>query len=65
MCRHNEQDDFDCCDCAYERGKEHAIDGEPKACEYKNFDQCESYHNGYADGQLERYRLIDEENNYQ
>jgi len=52
MCRHNEND-HDCVDCCYERGKEDALDGEPSNCEYKNFDQCDAYHTGYSDGEAE------------
>lgn len=45
MCQHNEED-YDCCDCAYELGKEDALEGINNN-PYKNWDQC----NAYKDGQ--------------
>lgn len=45
MCQHNEED-YDCCDCAYERGLEDALEGIYNNL-YKNWDQCNSYDDGY------------------
>lgn len=38
-------------DWCYECGREAAIDGEPRdSCSFKNWDQCNVWHDGYAEG---------------
>lgn len=47
MCKHNEEDDFDCLNCCYEVGSSDAEECLPRTPEYKNFDQCDAYYDGY------------------
>lgn len=49
MCKCNEED-YDCDDCAYQLGKEDAECGEPDNPPYKNWSQCNCYHDGYRAG---------------
>lgn len=56
MCIHNDED-YECLDCCYFWGKEDALENLPCEPEYKNFDQCNSYRDGYQDGLLELERL--------
>jgi hypothetical protein len=46
MCKHNDND-YDCCDCAYMMGKNDAESGEEYCNPYKNWDQCNSYNDGW------------------
>jgi ribosome modulation factor len=52
-------DDEDVTDCGSsghldwcrECGREAAIDGEPRdSCDFKNWDECNAWHDGYAEG---------------
>lgn len=46
MCKHND-DDYDCLDCCYETGEIDALEGYGDYPPYKDFDQCDAYHNGW------------------
>ena len=50
MCKHNDEEDFDCLMCAYLVGMDDALEREPYKPEYKNFDQCDAYKDGYDQG---------------
>lgn len=54
MCRHNGEDDFDCGNCAYDRGYYDAIEGAPKDPPYKNSHQVNEYYDGYEVGILHK-----------
>lgn len=49
MCRHSDDDWYDCLECCYDSGYDDALDGfydNP----YKNWDQVEEYNRGYDAG---------------
>ena len=46
MCLHNEED-YDCCDCAFQNGLEDKKDNEPYDNSYKNWDQVNAYNDGF------------------
>ena len=54
MCRHNGEDDFDCGNCAYDRGYYDALEGAPKDPPYKNSHQVNEYYDGYEVGILHK-----------
>ena len=47
MCTHNEEEDHDCCDCAFDYGVMDAMDAHYDN-EYKNWDQVNSYRDGFS-----------------
>lgn len=56
MCKHNEED-YPCDDCCWEDGYDAAMMGEPDYPEYKNWSQCNAFHDGYAQASKERREL--------
>jgi hypothetical protein len=47
MCKHNEEDGYDCPRCCLEYGMEDAKEGLPCRPPYKDFSQCDEYYAGY------------------
>jgi len=47
MCKHNEEDGYDCSKCCMESGMSDAEEGLPRKPEYKDFSQCYEYYAGY------------------
>lgn len=47
MCRHNNEDDYDCGKCCFEYGVDDAEEGLPYDPQYKNFEQINDYEAGY------------------
>jgi len=59
MCMHNEED-YTCPNCCYQYGYNDAYYNEGYDNEYKNFEQVDSYNDGYKQGLLDAQ---EEENN--
>ncbi len=47
MCRHNDEDDYNCEQCCVDHGESDFLDGEPYNNPYKNIIQSDAYTGGY------------------
>lgn len=47
MCRHKDEDDYNCEQCCVDHGESDFLEGEPYNNPYKNIIQCDAYAGGY------------------